>query len=659
MLQTLLKIGQWQSQGKSEWDRFLEFPKAEKKDKRGNSQKNYILPIIFDLDNEEVVIDSVSLKEYEVKDVEEALGIKMKGSNSKAICAAGTSKRLGRIYQSFFGKEGEDSKTGQLKEAVEQLDTKLLENDFGKLLDDIFKLKNSFLEQTLYVTPTKSNVDIRAVNDNFELNKNENIVFLSVFIKAENFGYNEPTLFSKIPEYEKFLKLSYFGKEKKKNKTQSKQKLCYASGEMRDEVKELNLSNRYSLNKMFVTETRNYASVFDKKNFKLNYQVSAENQNKLDYASEFLLRQGFKITIANIDHVIVPQFLQTSEVDLEMALEGIHRKSDILFSLYKLKDVSKNIQDEVTENEIFWLNFIAFESDGKFFKSTELIKDVSSFHFNKLLQTFVEIDWEFRDANFVDWDSVTKEYDYDSKEQISRNFNFNTLYKVIPLRKDKEKKNKALELFKSILENRKVNKDLLYDYFVELILCHYYERYGSYTNVQKNSKDYFSFAVRDSVFKYFAFFQLLKKLNLIDMEEKYKITEENSKNDYEKAILDFFNEMKLTQDQKAMFYLGRMLNRVEYIQKGKNKTVIQKVNFNGMDKDDIQRLRLGLMEKAKQYNAMGKVIFTDNKFGEHFNFNQWDLNPKEAVFFLLTGYSFGIGVKEAETLENKETETII
>ena len=30
MLETLLKIGQWQSQGKSEWDRFLDYPGGKK-----------------------------------------------------------------------------------------------------------------------------------------------------------------------------------------------------------------------------------------------------------------------------------------------------------------------------------------------------------------------------------------------------------------------------------------------------------------------------------------------------------------------------------------------------------------------------------------------------------------------------------------------------
>lgn len=136
--------------------------------------------------------------------------------------------------------------------------------------------------------------------------------------------------------------------------------------------------------------------------------------------------------------------------------------------------------------------------------------------------------------------------------------------------------------------------------------------------------------------------------------EETNITENQSENKYDQAIQEFFMEMNLNQEQKAMFYLGRMLNAVEYIQKGKNKTVIQKVNFNGMDKDDIQRLRISLLEKAKQYNSIGKVIFTDNEFGKHFNFNNWKINPQEAVFFLLTGYSFGIGVKDAE--ETSKTE---
>ena len=217
--------------------------------------------------------------------------------------------------------------------------------------------------------------------------------------------------------------------------------------------------------------------------------------------------------------------------------------------------------------------------------------------------------------------------------EYPNSFNLNSIYALIPLRKDKEKKNKALSLFKSILENRKVEKETLFIYYCELILCHYYERYRSYSNVHKSSGDYLYFSIRNSTFKYLAFIEVLKKLNIIDMNEETNLTNEELGNKYDQAIHDFFVKMNFNQDQRAMFYLGRMLNAVEFIQKEKKKTVIEKVNFHGMDIDDIQRLRISLVEKAKQYNKIGKVIFTDRKFGELFDFNNWKMNPPGSCFF--------------------------
>jgi CRISPR-associated protein Csh1 len=112
--------------------------------------------------------------------------------------------------------------------------------------------------------------------------------------------------------------------------------------------------------------------------------------------------------------------------------------------------------------------------------------------------------------------------------------------------------------------------------------------------------------------------------------------------------------MNFISYQKALFYLGRMLSSVAYIQKDKKRTVLDKLNFNGMDKTDILRLRNALIEKAKQYDEVDKVIFNDARFNENFNFNNWldennkTVNPSEALFFILTGYSFGIKAKETK-----------
>ncbi len=650
MLNTLLRIGEWQSEGKTQWDRFLDYPKVETEDRRGNTNTNYTLPIIIDLDNKVVVIDAKNLIEYDENHVINSFGIKLKGRNSKSIMVSGPTKSFSRIFKSLFGKEGVDAENGELFEAIKKTHPNLLKENFGAILGEIYLQKQNYFNLSEH--KDKKEVDIKRIEEDFDLNRNERIVYITTLLKSEKHGLKESKPLSSIKEYEHFLNETYFGKTDTESKNKNKVQLCYASGDMAEDVTALNLTTRYSLNKMFVTETKNYASVFDKKKFSLNYQVSSENQEKLDYASDYLLHQGYKVKIASIDHIIIPQFLSTSNVDLELALEGISRKSDFLFNLHKFEDVTKTIADEL-DDAIFWINFLAFESDGNYFKSTELIKDVSNQQLTKIMKCLNDVDWEFKEAQFVDWNSVMMDYDYDTKSRVRRNFNFNSIYKLIPLRKEKEKKNKALDIFKMILENRKVHQDIIFNNFVELVLCHWYERYASYTNISQYSKDYFSFAIRDSVFKYHAFIQLLNKLKLIDMSEQNQ-TPQTSENKYDKAETEFFNKMNLNQDQQAMFYLGRMLNGVEYIQKGKNKTVIQKVNFNGMEQDNIQRLRVDLIEKAKQYNAVNKIIFNDNKFSSLFDFNSWSMNSKEAVFHLLTGYSFGVGVKKANDSEEKE-----
>jgi len=653
MLKTLLEIGEWQSKGKGEWDRFLEYPKIIHEDKKGNRITNYVLPILFDLDEMEVVIDRNELREYRESIVLELKAIKVQGGNNKAFYVTVPSDKVIQLFKSFFGKEEDKNPEIELLEAIRKVDNSLLTDKLQSLLQDIFSLRAKVLEKFQYQKNNNEiEIDKKAIENILEIQGKENLSMIYVKVKSKKHGLFEPIDFANIEEYNKFLrkKFNIDNSEKKNTSSINKCKVCYASGELFEDVKELNLAERYSINKMFVTETKNYAVLFSDNNYFQNYQVSDLNQEKLDFASKYLLN-NLKVKIANIDHVIIPQFRKPFNIDIELALSNIKQKSDLLFSFDVLENFSENIEDEV--NNTFWLNFIAFESDGNFFKTTELIKDVSKFHFQKVIKAFFNVHWDFKEAKFVDWNYIMTDYG-----KAGRFFNFNSVYTLIPLRKDKEKKNKALALFKSILENRTVNRKILFDYFAELILCYYYERHNSYTNVSKSSKDYFGISVKKSVFKYLAFIQVLKKLNLIDMEEVTTPKQEETLNQYDKSIQDFFSKMQLNQQQQAMFFLGRMLNAVEYmqVQKKIKKTVINLVNFNGLDKDDIERLRNDLINKARQHSQMGKVIFTNGKFGELFDYNGWQMQANEALFFLLTGYSFGINIKEAVEREKVELE---
>jgi len=642
MLNTLLQIGQWQREGISEWDRFLNKPSIITEDKKGNKIRNFIAEIVLDLDAKDVYFKSDSLKDYdEETDVERYKALKIQGGNNKSIYATVEPAKLVQLFKTFFGKTKDDSvEVGEFTEAIEKNFPQYKDSDLCKILKEAFILRPAFKDK--YLDGEKAKV--KEINGELGLEWNNNLILVYASIKSTALGYDTPTPISILEDYISFLRDKFFPPQDEKANRQVK--LCYASGEYAEGVAEMNLTTRYSLNKMFVTETKNYANLFSKNSFPLNYQISSDNQEKLDLASSFLLN-NYKTRIAGIDHVILPQFLSTDNIEIDLVLDKLKAKSDLLFSLKTLDNLAEDMALEA--KEIFWINFVAFESDGNFFKTIALIKDVSKFHFQHVIDTFNDINWSMRELkNVVDWDSVTKEYG-----KISF-FNLNSVYGLIPIRKDKEKKNIALLLFKSILEQRKIDRDLLFHYFSELMLCHYYERYASYTNVRKYGKEYFGLAVRDCVFKYLAFIQVLTKLKLINMEEDVQgLPAEEVINDFDRKVESFFERMKLNDDQKAMFYLGRMLNAVVYLQKDKNKTVLDKLNYNGMDKDSIVRLRIDLFEKAKQYNQVNKVVFHDGHFGQLFDFETWSMNPQEALFFILTGYSFGI-VKSQDTSTQTE-----
>jgi hypothetical protein len=59
MLDTLLKIGQWQTEDQSDIDRHLTILKVD------NDKESYHLDIILDLDHGEIVIDAENLSSYD------------------------------------------------------------------------------------------------------------------------------------------------------------------------------------------------------------------------------------------------------------------------------------------------------------------------------------------------------------------------------------------------------------------------------------------------------------------------------------------------------------------------------------------------------------------------------------------------------------------
>ncbi len=649
MLTTLTKIGEQLSQNQNEWADIIDVPKIDSK------KENLVARFIFNLD--EKTIKAEISGEYQAKSPFIHKNIKIKDRNGKYSYVCCEADNIFKIEKSFFGKvnnKGKEPIQGEFKERIDNKYQNLKTTDLYKIFVPLFELRSKFLNEKWAELDTV-NKDLLGKDYN-KAGIRSKIVLIYACVIAKELGIENTTPIYELKGFDDFIRFDRLTKS-----TSDNQKVSYATGIPKQNVIGVEFSTRYSFNYMFVKETLNYASQFNKDNFPKNYQVNSNEQLYLERASKYLL-ENQKVNIANISHCIIPQFLNNTEVDYEVVLQKAYKKSDLLFQSREYIDALTSIRDGTDEAEIYWINFLAFESDGNSFKTINLIKDITITHFERVIRELHTIDEKFRKLGYaVDWEGVMSEFKY--KERKVFDFNFYTIYQIVPQRKDKEKKNDALSIFKAILEKRPIEKQVLFKHFVDLVLCHFFKRYEAFKNVKRFGDDFFDFAIRDAVFKYMAFFEFLKQLNLIKNMESVnqdQIIDEiesldestNQILEYQQKIDKFFFQMKFSSYQKALFYLGRMLSSVAYIQKDKKKTVLDKLNFNGMDKTDILRLRNALIEKAKQYKEVDKVIFNDARFNENFDYNNWvddskrNINSHEALFFILTGYSFGIKAKE-------------
>jgi len=636
MIKTIHQIGKELSANMDAWHDIIETDIKTKGD-----TGNYVLPIIFDLDQGKVLVKSTQLRELDKSypAMRDLFLLRTLGRNMKSPYLTVEGKKVEGMIKAIFGKpdkKGNYSIDGDIVTSIKN-DFKAFEDtQLVEILTKLSPLRTSFFELFQEKLPEgeterkSKKLSIVNLEEKLELGKGDKIMLIYPVVTFSEEKLLEAPL-TKLSGYETYIKKRFLPTADS-NDDKNNQGLCYFSGEQSENVQASEFAGRYNINKFFVQETKNYAQNFNDKNFNKNYQLSATAQTYLNRGSDYLLKH-MVVTIADNRYVVVPKFLDSEHVT-HNRLKQIFGKTDLLFNLRQLSELEDYL-DNRTDKEVYWLNFLGIDSDGNYFKVNHQINDISEFHFNRLLDVFHEVNEELKP-----W--------LGGKYALS----FNKLYGWIPVRAQKENVNKALHLFAAILEGRQIDRRIIFGHFNELILCHYHKRYIAFKNINSYFKE-FDFATKDAIFGYLSLFRILEKLNLIKnqnfMEEKEKTTgEEIGKN--ESA---FFERMSFTEPQQALFHLGRALNSVAYqqAQKGSLKRILHQLNYNGMAKKDIIRLHTALAEKGIQYKVAknGKQVYLADilqynlgGFSKKFDINNWQMDSNEALYFILAGYTYGI-----------------
>jgi CRISPR-associated protein Csh1 len=261
------------------------------------------------------------------------------------------------------------------------------------------------------------------------------------------------------------------------------------------------------------------------------------------------------------------------------------------------------------------------------------------------------------------------------------------VYRIIPVREDKKHNQinigRVLDLYKSILCGEIIDSENIYSYANEAMEkgCKQLDKklMDNYRNMKLqyykriDSKDYF---IQNITMKYIAFFKSLQELKLLNREvfngeERDEMGTINTmSDDVNKSINEieeFLSSQKFSNEAKALFYLGILINKVAYEQwkRGhKTKPILKKIQFQGMKCPEIYRLYNDVVERLNQYNALD--IFNEaymNRF--HLYSGVLDLNEKNRVlsdqanvFYIMAGYSYMVGniKKQNKELKGNESE---
>jgi len=624
MIDTILHVGKFISKERDPWEDITETIDPDTKEGKIRTLQ---LNLLFDLD-QKILTPKVIELDGRFERMKRAGAVKVRGGNSKAIYPTVEAKKLSQLVKTLFGKE--DAIEGELYNVISTKYPQFKAYLLYDVLKRIYTLRSQF--DSVFYNSDKSQYNLKEIENRLDLSKADKIFCIATQVLWLEKSITECYL-AEVEGFSELIHQEFFAVAQSDEK-ESAEGLDYVTGTFQSRVAVPKFAGRYNINKFFVQETCNFASQFDKGIYAKNYQVTLENQTFLDRGSAYLL-DNYRVKIANLDHVIIPQFLK-KELD-KLSLDYLRKaksRSDLLFGLRKLVELSGDLEDE--EIDHFWLNFLAIDSDGNYFKASNLIKDVPSFHFEALIKQFISVGKIFRP-----W----------LRELYA--FNIGRMYFAIPVRKD-VKKNRALLLFAAILEQRKIDSRVILQHFIELILCHWYGRYKAYSNIKEGTD--FVFLAKDAVFMYLAFFTALKNLELIT-NDIFMEADNLSKTVARQISADegqFIIRLGYNSHQQALFYLGRALNRVAYAQSidNHNKPVLNKLNYNGMDRRSIILLANDLMEKGNQYKNKEKnpLPIIEKYLKAFFSLfpaqsEDWKLSPQEALFFILSGYTYSIKAK--------------
>lgn len=451
-----------------------------------------------------------------------------------------------------------------------------------------------------------------------------------------------------LSSYREYINTVIGSKKPKFKKTKSKNGVCSICGS-KDAITFDSSKVKF---KFFTTNQVIFASNLSKNNYYKNMQMCTECFSKYQ-AGENYISNKLLTKLAAFNVLIIPQFVYgklVSKDDLDIATDKIIDTFNTLKSyegIEKLRNEVGISLDLTNEKSYFLLNFVFYEPVQQATKILRLIKDVDPSIFERV-----------RAAS----ENAKKDVQEALGEKYRSFITLSTVYYINPV---KVRDGKAveyrdiLEIYGAILTGKCLNKRHIIDNLVDGIRVIAYEK--SAYNIDSEKKDIEFYLLEANMYiKFLKYMGCLKEGEGLDVSQ-LKV-DENTK--------IFIKNINYNEQEAAMFLLGYLIGQIgnaqyKKAQKGTqeksentpNKPILNKLNFNGLDKQKIVRLTKDVFNKLNQEKILhyNEVIFYEMKRLVDSNIKIWKLNKDESLFYVLSGYSYATAMPMLK--EKKEDDS--
>jgi CRISPR-associated protein Csh1 len=410
--------------------------------------------------------------------------------------------------------------------------------------------------------------------------------------------------------------------------------------------------------KYYITDKLNFSSGISGK-YEHNFQLSQAGVWQLLLGERYIMNR-LRLRVGSFNVYMIPEFLEASAYDEAQIRETINEVYDDVRQLSSLKEVrrieeglNKELRIVAAENGIrtqMLINLLFYEENKNEMKVYRHVKDISPSRITFMNNKSDETQSYFR--------------------KIAPHFHANkpsleSIYYMIPLQVDGKGKVKnpqiLMQRYDSILSGRKLNRRELIESFVDLLARVYFQTTGGLQIAKRGGAGEASseMAWIRLVWDQVQYIHWLEEIgNLQKLENGGDVGMviellEGLEKEQEHIQASGFGEAKA-----AMFLLGSTIKLVADAQhaKLKSKPILQKLNFRGMSNSSLERLISEVFEKANYYRK--DTYFPRLQFDKYYSemkrlldlSEQADsggksrLSQSEAIFYVLSGYSFQVGV---------------